>query len=442
MTSSKAHFLPTDASEKPDQFIPVRKTDIVKALVAGESLGDDCDREKFLQLCRLLASIYHYTYFDQLERLRDTYYYFSPELDPHARFDNDALKIAYDDLIRAFIAVLAGANFVEISQAEIARVRPERSMLRLETPVDDFREVRFFRRGQHRERVETVQWFGMRKRTEDVEVYDDVVVLVAMKPRSDIASKRELKRLMQCKIRPGCVLIKYFRNIASADLNTLYPNVRVVMSTMDKLILGVPALLGGVPIILNLVPTLAVLFLVLGFYLGISGAVEDDQVKTALGAASGTVALGGFVMRQWMKYQRQSLKYQKELTDKVYFRNINNNAGIFDYIIGTAEEQECKEAFLAYYFLHTADDRPTQATLDARIEAWLKTNFGVDIDFEVDDALAKLDRLGLLRRHGDQLSVPPFDEALARLDRSWDNFFQFNTGDESKEQPLAPAHSA
>ena len=67
---------------------------------------------------------------------------------------------------------------------------------------------------------------------------------------------------------------------------------------------------------------------------------------------SGLVALGGFVMRQWLKYQRQSLKYQQELTDNIYFRNLNNNAGMFDYIIGAAEEQECKEAFLAYYFLH------------------------------------------------------------------------------------------
>ena len=40
-----------------------------------------------------------------------------------------------------------------------------------------------------------------------------------------------------------------------------------------------PALLGGVPILLNLVPTLAVLFLVLGFYLGISVAVEDADYE-------------------------------------------------------------------------------------------------------------------------------------------------------------------
>ena len=140
---------------------------------------------------------------------------------------------------------------------------------------------------------------------------------------------------------------------------------------------------------------------------------------------SGLVALGGFIMRQWVKYQRQSLKYQKELTDNIYFRNVNNNAGIFDYIIGAAEEQECKEAFLAYYFLQHGDTPTTQAELDRRIERWLKETFELDVDFEVDDALGKLDRLGLLRRDGERL-VGAAAGGRARAARPvWDNYFQF-----------------
>jgi uncharacterized protein DUF3754 len=130
-------------------------------------------------------------------------------------------------------------------------------------------------------------------------------------------------------------------------------------------------------------------------------------------------------MRQWLRYQAQSLKYQKELTDNIYFRNVNNNAGIFDYMIGAAEEQECKEAFLAYYFLRTAKTAPTQAELEGQIEAWLKDTFDVDVEFEVDDALAKLDRLGLLRRSNERLSVPSPDATLALLDQVWGNYFQF-----------------
>jgi hypothetical protein len=167
-----------------------------------------------------------------------------------------------------------------------------------------------------------------------------------------------------------------------------------------------------------------VLFLVAGFYVGLADAVKDEDLTGALAALGGLVALGGFGITQWMKFQRQSLLHHKVLSDNIYYRNINNNAGIFDYIIGTAEDQECKEAFLAYHFLLESGET-MQGELDRRIEAWLKTSFGADVDFECEDAVAKLDRLGLLRRDGARLSVLPLDQALVRLDQAWDNFFPF-----------------
>ena len=60
-------------------------------------------------------------------------------------------------------------------------------------------------------------------------------------------------------------------------------------------------------------------------------------------------------------------KYQKEISDHFYFRNVSNNAGIFDYIVRHRAEQECKEAFLAYYFLLTAAEPPDQEALDEQI---------------------------------------------------------------------------
>jgi uncharacterized protein DUF3754 len=406
-----------------DQFIPVRKIDLLDALIEHGSFAGD-DRDKFRQLCRLLGAIYHYEYFDRLERLRADYFYFNPEIEPHARFDDNALDRAYADLLDALTSVLKGANFVEVPHAEIDRAHRAREVLRVElkAPLDDYREVRFFRRGHHRATFPIVDWFGLRKRTIEAIVYDDVVLFVAIKPAAQIASKRERRRLAHGKIRPGSVLIKYFRNIATTDLNALYPNVRVVMSTFDKLVLGLPALAGAVPIVLSLASTLTVLFLVIGFYLGVVGAVEGDEVKKAFAAMSGLAALGGFVMRQWVNYQRRSLRYQKVLTDNIYFRNINNNAGVFDAVIGAAEDQECKEAFLAYYFLHVAIEQPTQAMLERQIDAWLKETFGVEVEFAIDEALAKLDQLGVLVRAGDRLAVPTLDETLARLDCVWSDF--------------------
>jgi uncharacterized protein DUF3754 len=419
------HRAEATQTDERGNFIPVRKADIIDALVERGQFADDGQREQFRQICKVLAAVYHYEYFDRLETLRNAYYYFNPELSAHVRFTPDAVDRAYAELVESLIAVLKGANFVEVPHEEIERAHRESVEVTVEirTPLDDFREVRFFRRGQHRESFTVPRWYGWGKQTIEATVYDDVVLFVALKADAHEAHKQH-RRSLQRRIRPGSVLIKYFRNIASSDLNALFPNVQVVMSLWDKLFLGVPAIAGGIPILLNLASTVTVLFLVIGFYLGVSAAVEDDQLKGAFAAMSGLVALGGFIGRQWMKYQRQSLMYQKQLTDNIYFRNVNNNAGIFDYIIGAAEEQECKEAFLAYYFLQQGP--LTQSELDRRIESWLKETFDLAVDFEVDDALGKLDRLGLLRRDGERISVPPPEDALARLDTVWDNYFQYS----------------
>ncbi len=430
---------PAPPVDKRDQFIPIRKTDIVAKLIEQGAWKDDNEREKFRQFCQLIGCTYHYKFFARLETLRDTYYYFNPELklDREAHSDESTRERAYGELLAAFRKVLQAGNFVEVPHEEIARAHAERTALRVKVKAEtgDFRDVHVFRRGHHRETHELRDWFGLRKRSVDVDVYDDVILFLAAKSARELGSKRKIQQLSRRKLRPGAVLIKYFRNIARNDLQALFPNVRVVMSAFDRVLLGVPALAGSVPILLNLASTVTVLFAVIAFYLGISATIEEDHMKRALAAVSGLVALGAFVARQWMKYQRQSLKYQQELTDNIYFRNINNNAGIFDYLIGAAEEQECKEAVLAYYFLLTAPEPLTQDALDTRIEVWLKDNFAIDIDFEVDDALGKLERLSLLKRDGDKLGVPPLDPALVALDRAWDNFFQF-----ANAQP-APAAS-
>jgi hypothetical protein len=410
---------------RPDRFVPVRKSDIVAALLKDEAFADDAERQKFHQLCEMLASIYHCEYFATLRRLRDDYYYFNPEIAPHAAMDGALIERSYADLLQSLDGVLKDANFAELAHAEIGEAHRRRKVLPVEVDAQltDFREVRFYRRGQHVEQFEAADWFGWRKRKIEAEVYDDVVLLAAMKSEAEIASRRELRALERRKMRPGSVLLKYFRNIAGGDLHALFPNARVVMSNVDKLFLSVPAVAGGIPILINIYTTITVLFLVLGFYLGVSATVEDKDMKTALAALSGLVALGGFILRQWVKYQRQSLKYQIELTDNIYYRNVNNNAGIFDYVVGAAEEQECKRTLLAYHFLRTTSPTLATADLARRIDAWLRAIFAVDVDFKVGDAIETLERLGLIKRDGERLVVAPLDVALVELRRVWDNFF-------------------
>jgi len=371
----------------------------------------------------MLAAIFHYRYFEELDRLREAYFHFDPELDPkHAVGDLDA---AYRSLRDEFVRVVAEANFVEIPHDEIIRAFAQHALVRvkIKVPIQDYRDVRMFRRGHHKETIEIPSWFGLRRRPLEVDVYDDVVLMVATRPdgaaaaepRKALSSARRSRQ----KIRGGAVLFKYFRHIARGDLEALFPNVRVVMSLFDRLALGVPAIVGGVPILLKLASTLTVLFLVAGFYLGLNGTMHDNDTQQALAALSGLFALGAFVLRQWGNFHRQSLIHQKQLTDNIYYRNVNNNSGIFNYIIGEAEEQDWKEALLAYYGLLTAAGPLTREALVARIEGLLAQLFGVSAAFEIDGALARLKHLNLLDETGGCLSVPSLPDALARLDGDW-----------------------
>ncbi len=74
---------------------------------------------------------------------------------------------------------------------------------------------------------------------------------------------------------------------------------------------------------------------------------------------------------------------------------MDNNAGVFYRLINDAEESECKETMLAYYFLLSNDQPISSHTLDQNIEQWFAEKWQCKLDFEIDDALKKLSDLSL-----------------------------------------------
>jgi len=408
-----------------DQFIPVRKSEIVAALMADPALAQEAGA--VARFCQLLGSIFHFENFAVLERLRDDYFHFNPELEGAAPAEPGVLAVRRRDLDASLADVLTKANYKEVTHTEVEDAHNKRRLLRVKVraPLDDYDQVRFYERGRHRANVEVRSWFGLRRRLVEADVFDNVVLIVGVKPFEAITSKRQRKRLEASSFKPGSILIKYFRNITAGDLYMLLPQVRVVMSLTDQLTIGVPAVAGAVPLALNLLPALTVLSLVAGYYLGLAPDVDNETMVKSFGALTGIAAIVGFIFTQRMKYQRRSLQYQKEISDHFYFRNVSNNSGIFDSLVGSAEDQEFKEAALAYFFLLTAVEPLTEDELDRRIEEWFRAGYQLNIDFEVTDALAKLERLQLLHRDGDRLTVPPLGDALVRLDGIWDNFFPY-----------------
>ena len=80
---------------------------------------------------------------------------------------------------------------------------------------------------------------------------------------------------------------------------------------------------------------------------------------------------------------------------------------------------------LACFELRIRFDSGEEAVQGGNQSAFLRDQFGITIDFEVSDALAKLERLELISRDGDRITALAPNEALAMLDARWDGLFKF-----------------
>jgi Protein of unknown function (DUF3754) len=132
-------------------------------------------------------------------------------------------------------------------------------------------------------------------------------------------------------------------------------------------------------------------------------------------------------VRQFTKFQNRKIEFMKALSENLYFRNLDNDAGVFHHLLDAAEEEEVKEALLAYHFLRSAGRPLTAEELDRRIEEWFARRWDAAFDFEVEDGVGKLRRLGLVETDSaGRLAAVALDEAKRRLDRTWDDLFAYN----------------
>ena len=138
---------------------------------------------------------------------------------------------------------------------------------------------------------------------------------------------------------------------------------------------------------------------------------------------AGVVALGGYLWKQFNNFKNRKLRFMQALTQNLYFKNLDNNAGVFHRLANDAEEEESKEAILAYYFLLVSEKPLGRSALDRAIESWFETRWDCRIDFEIDDALHKLMALGLVSENQGLLQAVAVDEGIRLLDRRWDDYF-------------------
>jgi hypothetical protein len=415
-----------------ESYIPVRKPQLAAAL-AGRAGLEGADGARFMDLAEMLAAVFHYERFAALEALKEAYAPLDPD-EPGA----DAREGDPAAFLAALQPVLDAGDFREHpAEALLGSARTAtREDVHVRTQDAGIRRIRFFMRGARTETIVRRRLWGLLKKTRTDDVHEDVVLIVELKGAHELGG-REAKAVNQIRrgVRPGAVLLKHFGAVPASDLVSLHPGATPTMKRADQLMLGVPAIAGGAPLLLQLVNAAPVIFAVIAAIVGAQGVITQDAMRQAIAALSGVVALGAFFMRQRLKFDRQRLLYQKRLADTVYFHTVANNAGVLDGLVGAAEAQDVKEALLAWAILR-ARGPLTGAQLDKACEGFLSEQFGLTLDFQIGDALAKLQRLRLVGEEAGRFMATPAGEALARLDEAWDGYFPFSRRAE-EEAPLA-----
>jgi hypothetical protein len=200
-------------------------------------------------------------------------------------------------------------------------------------------------------------------------------------------------------IDTSALYLKVFREIPKLDLEMLLPGTRARIRLLDA------GKIGGSS--------------VTGIF-----SLSKMAMETVLAGKLKWFSLGigalAYAIQSFLGYRRTKAAYVHSMTQQLYYQNLDNNAGAVCRLIDEAEDEEIKETILAYYLLWTCGNQiQTVSELGQEAERLVQTATGASINFQPSDALAKLQRLGLLSGNSRQLKAIDLDLAIQQLKDHW-----------------------
>jgi hypothetical protein len=381
------------------------------------------DQDAFRRLGQLLEATFHFEYHRQLEDLKNAYAPFDPDTDTRelAPLAPAERSKRLHDLFGKFTWLLERANYKKLTREEIQAALEGSSDwgINMDVDFDVFDRCDIFVRG------DTIGKRSRRRmlnlwRLEQIElpIYQKMVLILKL---------RKHKRLDK-DIDTEDVFLKIFKDIPKMDLEMLLPGARVQMTRLDKGLIIYPLVFGVGLIFYNIVKNIVDNFLREGTSKGVAA------LATGIGLWGMAAALGGYGYKSYYSYTVKKTNYSLKLTKSLYYQTLDSNAGVLFRLLDEAEEQECREALLGYFFLwrQAGAEGWDSKRLDDYIELYLENNANLKVDFEISDALEKLERLKMVDKvAGGRYRAVPIDKALEALDYAWDNYFKYNTASTS-----------
>jgi hypothetical protein len=385
-----------------ERALPVRQGDLNRLLLAEPGLTEH-DRSRLAAFGQILGATFHSEFYDRLRELKELYSPLDPDSDyvvlkDHTRNRRPQSEVEF---LAPFERALTRANYniLDVDLIKQAVSAPNEMGLTYVPDFSLFDHLRVYARGytQISRNCRNAKT-RFRKRVVHLDAYQRLVVALKFKPGVTLGPE----------VNPNALYLRMFKDVPHVDMEMHLPEqgTKVRMRWIDRVQIASPLAIG--------IPTVAAKIL-----LGITAPF-------AAGALLAPISAG---VNSFFGFHRAKQRHLYAMIHKLYYMTLANNSSVLTRLIDSAEEEEYKETMLAYFFLWRAPgERPvtTVPTLDARIEDFLREKTGVEINFEVADALGKLFRLGLAYRdsHGG-LHAVPIDQALRVLDRQWDETFRY-----------------
>lgn len=418
--------LENDETRKHERFIPVTRHALMDRLTM-EHVWPDGNARQARRFFRYLDYWRQQQYTSRLIELDENYEPFSPDSDllMTREYGEEARTVLCDRVVEQVEELFVRANYEKIDPHDVDMILTQESHygLDLYVDMDTFEHILIYYRGASNRKYERRRWQRFfRKEEFNVPIFQRLFLLFKLKPfeqrvdqvmEKDGLSREDAEKLVtktRAKLPDGIkdnlVYLKLFKNIPRTDLEMVFPNTEVRFRLRDKLRLGLTA--GG------------------GLGMGaISSAGKiallTSNPITAIGAIGG---LGAIAFRQAMGFVNQKNRYMVVMAQNLYFHTMADNRGVILKIAARAAEEDLKEEMLLYSVLAKEPaNRSDLPAIDAAIEDYLERVFGVPVDFEIEDALERLVRDGVVAEDAEgNFSAMPPDQALLHIDHLWDHF--------------------
>lgn len=172
------------------------------------------------------------------------------------------------------------------------------------------------------------------------------------------------------------IFVKHFKNIPMADMEIVLPEKKNPgLTPMDWVIFLGSAIVGLVAVVGSLDMPKADLWVIFAI------------LSTVI----------GYCAKTYFTFQQNMATYQNLITQSMYDKQLDSGKGTLLHLCDDVIQQEVKEVIISFFIL-MEQGKATRQDLDMRCEELIKEEFGEKCNFDVDDAVQKLEKLGIVAR--------------------------------------------